>query len=76
MQWYKTFFSNNTLHDHPAVKIMEININVLQCAEITQSQLLFTLYPSYIRGINIDGSHRRNIYTGGRPNAIDFDYRL
>ena len=43
--------------------------------EIAQPQLLFTLYTSYIRGINLDGSHRRNLYTGGYPLAIDFDYR-
>ena len=23
----------------------------------------------------MDGSHKRHLYTGGRPFAIDFDYR-
>ena len=44
-------------------------------AEIAQPQLIFSLYYSYIRGMDIDGSNRRNLYNGGRPLAIDFDYR-
>ena len=48
---------------------------MFQTVDIVRPQLLFTLYSSYIREMNIDGSHRRNLYTGGRPFAIDFDYR-
>ena len=62
-----------------AINFLAINAGVIitLCPTeiIAQPWLLFTLYSTSIRGINMDGSHKRHLYTGGRPFAIDFDYR-
>ena len=42
---------------------------------IAPPRLLFTLSGPYIRHVNLDGRRALNLYTGGSPRAIDFDYR-
>jgi len=38
-------------------------------------RLLFTYANPYIRRVDLDGLRILNLYTGGYPRAIDFDYR-
>ena len=38
-------------------------------------RLLFTLITPYIRRVDLDGRRTVNLYTGGQPRGIDFDYR-
>lgn len=37
--------------------------------------LLFALYRPYVRRIDLDGTNSWNLYSGGYPSAVDFDYR-
>ena len=51
-------------------------ISVHRCIFIAATpRLLFTLGSPYIRRVDLDGRRVINLYTGGVPRAIDFDYR-
>ena len=42
---------------------------------IAPPRLFFTLYTSYIRRVDLDGTRVTNVYNGGYPFALDFDFR-
>ena len=54
----------------------KINIgNSLSTFSTVSPHLLFTLASPYIRRVDLDGRRQMNLYTGGVPRGIDFDYR-
>ena len=58
----KLLYENHTLQLTNAILI------------IAPLQLIFTLATPYIRRIDLNGENVVNLYTGGAPRAIDYDY--
>lgn len=48
---------------------------VLFFSEPQEPYLLYVHYPTYIQWMHLDGTEHATIYSGGRPYALDFDYR-
>ena len=42
---------------------------------VAPPRLFFTLYTSYIRRVDLDGTRVITVYSGGYPRALDFDFR-
>jgi hypothetical protein len=48
---------------------------IYQLTPEEQPYILFVQYSNYVRKVNLDGSQLQTVYTGGRPYALDYDYR-